>query len=94
MSFQIGQLVVCIKQGKWNPSARLMPKAGDVLTIRNIYIGIDCEAYLQFEEIVNPALPNFEPPEPAFWSQRFRPVRKTDISIFTQMLAPNEHERV
>jgi hypothetical protein len=73
------------------------PKKGDVLTIRAIERGVGkrddgsaIEANLLFDEIVNRPSPRASgsSKEAAFDSARFRPIqeRKTDISIFTEML--------
>ncbi len=96
INFHVGQKVVCIRG--LEPGSgygwEIQPEINEVYTIRDI----DCEREscpdpigLRLVEIVNkPALYYgcVEPSEGSFGSSRFRPVveRKTDISIFTEML--------
>lgn len=94
--FEIGQQVVCIDDNFQDLLGREVncphrPVRGQVLTIRGIHewefanlIGFT------FYELRNPepAGPGM-PDEAAFLSDCFRPVRKTDISIFTKMLTPS-----
>lgn len=90
VEFDIGKMVVCIND-TWVQERRYgerMPYKGQVLTIRSIEINSeDDRPYLRFEEIVNPIA---EYPsgthECRFLAFQFRPVRKTDISVFTELL--------
>lgn len=97
-NFRVGQKVVCIKKDTWNniKHNETCPRFGEVLTVR--CIDHDFEgAWLRFEEIVNPLIEySCGLCEAHFRSDRFRPVieRKTDISIFQEMLAPNRRVKV
>jgi hypothetical protein len=95
MTFRVGQKVVCIAESRGGgyPDDK-RPVVGSVYTIRGIEIDrrgcIDPIGVL-LEEIVNePRMYRGydEPSEVSFASTRFRPVveRKTDISIFTEIL--------
>lgn len=80
-SFHIGQEVVCIKKDPWVDEDTLEvvvagPRRGDVLIIDDI-VSWAHEDFLVFARY------------PGFWwpVYEFRPVAKTDISVFTAMLA-------
>lgn len=97
-NFHVGQKVVCIKDGPWSSEPfeknEVGPNAGDVLVIRGIEINSD-GAWLVFKEIINPQYCYLdEYGELQFSSDDFRPVieRKTDISIFQEMLMPKRNE--
>lgn len=80
MTFRIGQEVVCIKEGPWmcDETMRPMepgPTKGDVLVIVLIWPH-DGQGFLMFSEY----------PRDAWDPDQFRPVVRTDISIFTAML--------
>lgn len=97
MTFYVGQKVVCVNDLNWyEPSAsKYFPKRGSIYTIRGMrgpYFDGMHGCYLN--EIINPPDANGE--EWTFCVSRFRPVtdRKTDISIFTQMLTPNSKEKI
>jgi hypothetical protein len=93
VQFHVGQKVVLAfpYDGQTHRAASFcgetLPSAGIVYTIREIeppdHTGL---VFIRVFEIVNPAEHEFG--ECAFNSQRFRPLtdRKTDISIFTDML--------
>lgn len=84
--FHVGQRVVCINDA--NP--RLFPfmgvSRGCVYTIRGIDDGSG-ELGLFLEEVKLP-VPSGRKTEASFDATRFRPVKETDISIFTAMLNP------
>ena len=94
-AFHVGQKVVLAfpYDGQTHSAASFcgetLPSAGVVYTIREIEppsadpLGL---VFIRLFEIINPSSHEFG--ECAFNSQRFRPVveRKTDISIFTDML--------
>jgi hypothetical protein len=95
--FYVGQEVVCVDDdaiAKYCIRGPIYVGDLDGLTKGNIYtiraISLDpvcvCPA-LFLEQIVRSSL--FGEPEIGFASRRFRPVVKTDISIFTAMLAPS-----
>lgn len=96
--FEIGQQVVCIKEGWFHPLLREVPNLpvlGRIYTIR----GFDVwnSQFFFLEEIVNPKLPNDCAGglvEPSFLIYHFRPVRKTDIGIFTEMLVPVQPKKL
>jgi hypothetical protein len=93
--FDIGTIVVCINDS-WVQDKRYgekMPYKGQVLTIRSIEIRDDDTPFLRFEEIVNPVVeyPNGLG-ECRFCAFQFRPVRKTDISVFEKHLIPVKDE--
>lgn len=89
----VGQKVVCIVGGKWNPNrnvkGEIFPIENTIYTIREIHQNLD-KLYFTLIEIVNPLLPykNKAPTELIFNEHRFRPLveKKTNISIFTEML--------
>ena len=96
--FQVGDVVVCIHE-KWQNEGQPLytsirfPQLNEVLTIREIrlsvtqpFVGTPC---LLFNEIRNPLLPSHTH-EIAFAYNRFRPAKKTDISVFTAMLKTKE----
>lgn len=94
MTFRVGQKVVCIREFRDTrcPLTKHWPKLNVVYTIREIRVSrSDGELYFHLNELVNP-VGNFSQGrgEAYFYSRNFRPVveRKTDISIFTEMLAP------
>lgn len=94
MSFHIGQQVVCIKDFHRIP-ARFphlkIPQKGSIYTIREFCPEKDINGNigLYLEEIINTEPVLFLSStmrEACFGASHFRPVRKTDISIFTAML--------
>jgi hypothetical protein len=96
MTFTIGQKVVCVDARDTRRGHSLPLKRGQILTICSIISTWDGIG-LEFNEIVTPVLDGHVQ---AFNSRRFRPVvdRKTDISIFTEILhttkAPSIAERI
>jgi hypothetical protein len=87
----IGAQVVCVIDD-WivrNPGLRY-PYKGEILTVRDCVVGIPGRhdlVGLLFVEIVNPARKYSDgTAEQSFESGCFRPVRKTDISVFTELL--------
>lgn len=93
--FVVGQKVVCISEHCPDRKAEMdafgisYPAKGRVYTIRALGAHEDMPVVF-LEEIVNPVLHyvSGEVTEQGFGVKRFRPVvtRKTDISIFTDML--------
>jgi hypothetical protein len=91
MSFDFGQQVVCVSEAfspcpYWRRAVSALPKRGMVYTIRSIR-----EAHgligLTFFEIVSPHAHFSEGyVEPAFNSKNFRPVRRTSIAVFEEIL--------
>ena len=86
--FEVGQQVVRIRCGKPTSHGEKVPAIGGVYTIRNFAKRRDGKIGLRLEEIINK--PRFYSDlgyeECAFCPDTFRPVRKTDISIFTALL--------
>ncbi len=91
--FQVGQKVLCVK----TPEKHLgygdeaLPVAGNIYTIRSSFIFCDCVAYYLSEvvNLVRPYMPfgrESVQMEPGWPHRYFRPIRKTDISIFEKML--------
>ena len=87
--------VVCIKAASRVAYSGSHPSiVGRIYTVREVYV---CPALgtlgLRFEEHINPVHPMYGI-ECGYSAERFRPVveRKTDISIFTQMLNPSKVE--
>lgn len=96
MNFHVGQRVVCVKDTWTSPMTYLvphLPRKGSIYHVRDKlpHGGL----YIRLVEIVNPIPPVFCM-EPGFHIRFFRPVieRKTDIEIFTKMLAPKQLEPV
>lgn len=91
MSFYVGQRVVCIRDGWSGFFGEIFPVCGCIYTIRDIEPGVldPSHLFLRFEEIVNePAHYASGFVEANFDAEEFRPVRDTDISIFTALLTP------
>jgi hypothetical protein len=92
----VGTRVVCIRDDwRASPYGERQPYRGEILTVRDVLPGpagdpLEDSLFLRFVEIVNP--PHYagcwgaEYDEATFSIEHFRPVRKTDISIFTELL--------
>lgn len=93
MSFHVGQQVVCISDKfscdmRWRRTVRVFPVLNAVYTIREIHVEGPLTGFC-FHEIFNPYTwfaAGFG--EPAFNSRNFRPVKRTSIAVFEQLLAP------
>jgi hypothetical protein len=93
IEFDIGKQVVCVRDDWVNCGwfDERIPYKGEILTIREI--GPPCalsslpadQICFRFVEIVNPPRPTGEL---QFYSGAFRPVRKTNISVFEKHLLP------
>lgn len=88
MAWRRGQKLVCIESGPWEDHEGRNadgPEKGDIVTF-------ECwdEPFADGERGLN----CFEWPEDTFGADNFRPIVKTDISIFTAMLAPSPKQRV
>jgi hypothetical protein len=83
-NFHVGQQVVCVDD-QWDDDDQVeRPVRGRVYTIRSIIGSLDC---LQLVEISNrPKRYREGYAECAFFSRRFRPLRKTSIEVFERML--------
>jgi hypothetical protein len=88
MTFRVGQKVVCVKEPhKANPRVT-QPVVGKVYTVRQTYLSWpDSKPGIVLDEIQN-GIHRASGQEYGFYASRFRPVveRKTDISIFTEIL--------
>lgn len=91
MTFRIGQKAVCIAPGKSNWAGTNQCVVGSIYTVRQIHIRLG-ECGILLEEITNPPW-SFDGLECGFRASRFRPLveRKTDISVFTALLNPANH---
>lgn len=95
--FHVGQLVVCIDatpQKNYNKSGKLVQttdllEKGRIYTIRCVVPDYPFQngpkLGLLLEDVIRVVSNRFDFP---FGAERFRPVQKTDISIFTAMLNP------
>ena len=95
MTFRVGQKVCCIRTKWFEPPMKgeVFPVLGGVYTIREIVRCADeGPAGLKFYELTNPRF--YDGTDCDFRADNFRPIveRKTDISIFTQMLNPSKVE--
>ena len=105
MNFHVGQRVVCINDrpragGNAGKGGETLPKAGTTYTIRELVPAgplcrNDC---VRLEEIVN-AVRRYTAAsgervwvELTFRADRFRPIRTTNIEVFTAMLEPAPKE--
>ena len=100
--FRIGQRVTCVddkfvgENRVYDPTFTVrcpnLPLKGHVYTVRGFvvpYAGYSGTPGILLEEISNPPCPYFEGTfEPSFFPSHFRPFtdRKTDISVFKEML--------
>jgi hypothetical protein len=77
--FEVGQQVVCVdnKPRDWRPFGDPL-HVGGVYTVAGITLG--GEGVLLHEAVAGSPT--------GYWANRFRPVRKTSIEVFEQMLAP------
>jgi hypothetical protein len=86
--FQVGDQVVCIN-GERNSKRKhteTWPVTGRIYTVRELF---ECSGHIgiRLVEIVNPVYEYTQGVMEMGWQPfRFRPVKKTDISIFTAML--------
>lgn len=105
LDWHVGMKVVCVgcegtpkPKGFWQAWQKhwgiIKPQRREAYTIRDMRMGSDGDLRVRLVEIVNPVIEyNDAPPqEPWFFGRAFRPVqtRKTDISVFQQLLAPSK----
>lgn len=85
--FEIGQQVICISDNwHYRLYQEKMPYKGGIYTIRGFNNRMEMLG-LFFEEIINPILPYDEGlEEVSFHSVSFRPVKKTSIEVFRNLL--------
>lgn len=85
--WHVGQQIVCVEQFH-GELGETLPIVGCVYTIRDIAV-FDDKIGFHLEEIVNPPMAYRRGiRECHFWCKGFRPVRRTDISVFTRLLEP------
>lgn len=105
MNFRVGQKVVCVDDD-WSRLSQVhrccapnRPSRGNTYTIRAMSYVVDGRQTVLLEEIKN-GIVEWKAPwgkqEPAFYIGRFRPLveKKTDISIFTEMLKTKQRELI
>lgn len=90
-------LVVCIDD-TWTYNGLLpytgwiKPVKGNIYTIRDHFHDMIGFMYYRFEEIRNPQCPNGH--EPGYSVDGFRPVKRTRIDVFEQLLTPTPKPKV
>jgi hypothetical protein len=89
--FYVGQMVVCTANfvgTRYVKYHTRLPAKGDVLVIRDVRpCPVDGKLGLVFEEIVSAIRTDLVPQvEQGFDAEYFKPVKKTDISVFTGAL--------
>lgn len=92
MSFHVGQRVVCVDDRYTTHSNRRELYSGNVYTIRRLDTvdGMPCVCLHEIPLRYSPSRGWIDYP---FRATRFRPVKETDISIFTAMLAPTPKQK-
>lgn len=95
MTFRIGQKVVCVRHHKnEHTESFIRPEIGGVYTVSGDTLAYG-EQYLFLKEIKNAPVKwrDLGTSELPFWCGQFRPLveRKTDISVFTALLNPANH---
>lgn len=93
MSFHVGQEIICVepKLVRITDPSWIKLEKERIYTVRKYGQGIDGRACVWLNEIIRPI--NRELGwELGYFAARFRPLIKTDISVFTKMLTtiPNE----
>ena len=91
MSFGVGLQVVCVSEAfspcpYWRRAVSALPKLGMVYTIRHIREAHGLIGLCFFEIVSPPAHFSEGYVEPAFNSKNFRPVRRTSIAVFEEIL--------
>jgi hypothetical protein len=92
MNFRIGQKVVCIKDTPYPADAPPPhPMAGTIATVSwiGLHKGFEDEPAIDLVEFPSPETDRYHR---GYAASNWRPLveRKTDISIFTKMLNPNQ----
>lgn len=91
MTFRVGQKVVCIRESAWPSWCANTPVKGDIYTVRAVF-SFSRGPCVYLYEIANDAIctndDTGQRAEPGFPARDFRRVveRKTDISVFTEIL--------
>lgn len=82
--FEVGQQVVCVDDSTRDGDPTYLT-CGSIYTIRSFDSECPPHVGIRIEEIILPVPPGWKE-EASYYPWRFRPIRKTDISIFTAML--------
>lgn len=84
MTFHVGQKVVCVEAATGSCECRHEPDKNNICTVANVYMH-HMGLVLELEEFPAPKCQHFDP---GWLAESFRPIveRKTDISVFTEML--------
>ena len=97
--FDIGQQIVCVDDNfeytYWS-SIIILPIKNMIYTIRGIIPPnkYKKEATVVLEEIVNPIIVEAGNVEYSWYFWHFRPVKKTNIDIFREILHPINHDEL
>lgn len=93
MRFAAGQQVVCIESARWC-EWDIGPRKGDICTVRAVAVCPTTQKLaLRFAEYRLPVIAELKQ-EGAYRACRFRPVRRTDIGVFTALLKPGPEQKV
>lgn len=93
LDWHVGMKVVRVAEFPRQIPGHQYPVVGGIYTIREIFVTLLGTVVILLQEVRNPSEPsNVGIREYGFAAEKFRPVhiRKTDISIFTQMLNPSK----
>lgn len=101
VEFHVGAQVVCLDDVYHNGEAGDRLEKGRIYTIRKVdpahpfiddnFVLVKLPGlWLEEAHRVIPAINVGDPKDAAWGAVRFRPVRKTDISVFTAMLTPTK----
>lgn len=95
MNYRVGQKVVCITNEGWPGESSIPgdPKKGSVGTITNMYITYYGCPVLELAEWPQPGgFINDKWYKPGWLAEDWRPIVKTDISIFTAILTSTKQK--
>ena len=102
IEFHVGAQVVCIDDMRWPEDGGDTLERGRIYTIRKIepkvrFMGTDGNGYIVTTAVWvdearrhRDAATGVDPKDVPWGLSRFRPVRKTDISVFTEMQTPTK----
>ena len=101
IEFHVGAQVVCLDDVYWPGEAGDQLEKGRIYTIRKIdpahpftddtfkHVSVP-GLWLEEARRVSPRVTVGDPKDTPWSARRFKPVRKTDISVFTAMLTPTK----
>jgi len=96
--FHVGQMVVCVDDSPARDGVAVPLVARNVYEITKIFPALHARDEMGFYLLGVPPMPSRKflgaPIHSSYRANRFRPVAKTDISIFQSMLAPKQKELV